>query len=62
MEASYTFNLSINEFARIAQRSVASFKREFYEYYRITPGKWLTHKRLEYAKLLLHTSKKMSVK
>ena len=57
MEANYTFNLSINEFARIAQRSVATFKREFYEYYHTTPGKWLTHKRLEYAKHLLHVSK-----
>ncbi|HRO47465.1 AraC family transcriptional regulator [Agriterribacter sp.] len=58
MEANYTFNLSIDEFARIAQRSVATFKREFYAYYHTTPGKWLTEKRLEYAKLLLETSKK----
>lgn len=58
MEANYTFNLSIDEFARIAQRSVATFKREFQEYYHTSPGKWLTHKRLEYAKLLLDTSKK----
>ncbi len=58
MEANYTFNLSVDEFARIAQRSVAAFKREFHEYYHTTPGKWLTHKRLEYAKLLLDTSKK----
>ena len=58
MEANYTFNLSIEEFARIAQRSVATFKREFYEYYHTTPGKWLTQKRLEYAKHLLDTSKK----
>jgi AraC-like DNA-binding protein len=58
MEANYTFNLAIDEFARIAQRSVATFKREFYEYYHTTPGKWLTQKRLEYAKYLLDTSKK----
>jgi AraC-like DNA-binding protein len=58
MEANYTFNLAIEEFARIAQRSVATFKREFHEYYHITPGKWLTQKRLEYAKYLLDTSKK----
>lgn len=58
MEANYTFNLEIEEFARIAQRSVATFKREFYEYYYTTPGKWLTQKRLEYAKYLLDTSKK----
>jgi AraC family transcriptional regulator, exoenzyme S synthesis regulatory protein ExsA len=58
MEANYTFNLAIEEFARIAQRSVATFKREFHQYYRTTPGKWLTQKRLEYAKYLLDTSKK----
>lgn len=58
MEANYTFHLAIEEFARIAQRSVATFKREFHEYYHTTPGKWLTQKRLEYAKYLLDTSKK----
>ncbi|HEX5153258.1 MAG TPA: AraC family transcriptional regulator [Parafilimonas sp.] len=58
MEANYTFNLTIDEFARIAQRSVASFKREFHEYYHTSPGKWLTNKRLEYAKQLLDISKK----
>jgi AraC-like DNA-binding protein len=58
MEANYTFNLAIEEFARIAQRSMATFKREFHEFYHTTPGKWLTQKRLEYAKYLLDTSKK----
>ena len=58
MEANYTYNLSIEEFARIAQRSVAAFKREFQEYYHTSPGKWLTSKRLEYAKQLLDLSKK----
>jgi transcriptional regulator GlxA family with amidase domain len=50
--------LANEEFARIAQRSIATFKREFHEYYHTTPGKWLTQKRLEYAKNLLDTSKK----
>jgi AraC-like DNA-binding protein len=58
MEANYTFNLTIDGFARIAQRSVGTFKREFREYYHTTPGRWLTQKRLEYAKDLLATSKK----
>ena len=58
MEANYTYNLSIEEFSRIAERSVASFKREFQDYYHTSPGKWLTHRRLEYAKLLLEESKK----
>jgi AraC-like DNA-binding protein len=58
MEANYTFNLTIEEFARIARRSVTTFKREFHEFYHTTPGRWLTQKRLEYAKHLLETSKK----
>lgn len=58
MELNYTFNLSLAEFAMIAQRSIATFKREFKENYNTTPGKWLTQKRLEHAKLLLNTSKK----
>jgi AraC-like DNA-binding protein len=58
MEANYTFNLSVDEFARMAQRSVTTFKREFQEYYHTSPGKWLTHHRLEHAKLLLYTSRK----
>ena len=58
MEPNYMFNLSLSEYARIAQRSLASFKREFSEVYRTTPGKWLTQKRLEYAQVLLENSSK----
>ncbi len=58
MEANYMFNLTIAEYARIAHRSVSAFKKEFHEYYHTTPGKWLTDKRLEHAKLLLETSGK----
>ena len=58
MESNYTFNLSLTEFARIAQRSLASFNREFRENYHTTPGKWLTQKRLNYAQHLLSTSRK----
>ena len=58
MEANYMFNLTIEEYARIAGRSVAAFKREFNEYYGTSPGKWLTNRRLEHTKLLLTTSKK----
>ena len=58
MEANYTYNLSIAQFARMTGRSVSSFKREFQHFYHTSPGKWLIHKRLEYAKHLLETSKK----
>lgn len=58
MENNFYFNLSIAEFARITQRSVSTFKRDFQEYYHTTPGKWLSQKRLGYAKHLLDTSRK----
>ena len=57
MEQNYMYNLNLSEFARIAGRSLASFKRDFFEYYRCTPGKWLTEKRLEHAEMLLNSSK-----
>lgn len=56
MEANFYFNLSIAEFARLAQRSVSTFKREFMDIYQTTPGKWLLHKRLDFSKHLLDTS------
>lgn len=44
MECNYMFNLSLEEFSRIAQRSLATFKREFSELFNTTPGKCL-HKK-----------------
>jgi AraC-like DNA-binding protein len=58
MEANYTYNLSLDELARISHRSLTVFKKEFTEVFNTTPGKWLVKKRLEYAQLLLVTSQK----
>lgn len=58
MESNYRYNLSLAEFARIAQRSLATFNRDFASQFNTTPGKWLTQKRLQYAQLLLDTTKK----
>lgn len=58
MEANYVYNLSLLEFARIAQRSLATFKREFNEIFHVSPGKWLLQKRLNYAHYLLDSSRK----
>ncbi|MEP7317672.1 MAG: AraC family transcriptional regulator [Panacibacter sp.] len=57
MEANFNFNLTLEEYARIAQRSLATFKRDFEELYHSSPGKWLKTRRLKYAKHLLDTSK-----
>lgn len=56
MEANYMYNLTISEFAEIAHRSTATFRREFEAYFHTTPGKWLTEKRLARAELLLRTT------
>lgn len=58
MESSFMYNLTTEEYARLAGRSLASFKREFKEHYKTTPGKWLTQKRLEYAKQFLLSSQR----
>ena len=56
MEKNYTFHLNLKEYARISNRSLASFKREFFEYYHTTPGKWLTDHRINHAGVLLETT------
>lgn len=56
MEENYRYNLTIAEYAAIANRSISTFKRDFYEYYKTTPGKWLTQRRLQLAQLKLETS------
>lgn len=53
MERNFNFNLSLEEFARLSQRSLSSFKRDFHQHFDETPGKWLLNKRLDYASVLL---------
>lgn len=56
METNYMLNLSLKEFAAIANRSLSAFKRDFFQHYQTTPGKLLTQRRLESASLMLHTT------
>jgi AraC-like DNA-binding protein len=58
MEANYTYNFALSEFAKLANLSLASFKREFKKVFQTTPGKWLMEKRLHYAYRLLNTTSK----
>ncbi|HEY0677251.1 MAG TPA: AraC family transcriptional regulator [Chitinophagaceae bacterium] len=53
MEANYAYNLAIEDYARLCNRSVSSFKRDFQSIYKTTPGRWLSEKKLERAKQLL---------
>ena len=53
MESNYCFNLKLEQFAQLSNRSLSAFKRDFYRQYKCTPGKWLTEKRLEHSMNLL---------
>lgn len=58
MEANYTYNLSLQEYAKITNRSLATFKRDFKRLFNTSPAKWLIDKRLDYAQLLINTTEK----
>lgn len=53
MEDNYCFNLKLEQFAQLSNRSLSSFKRDFQKQYNTTPGKWLLEKRLNHAMHLL---------
>jgi AraC-like DNA-binding protein len=56
MEANFSYNLSLEEFARLCHRSLSSFKRDFKKHFNVSPGKWLLRKRLDYSAILLKNS------
>ena len=60
MEENFRYNLGLNDLAKIALRSLPTFKREFKETFQTTPGRWILQKRLKDANLLLQTTQ-MSV-
>lgn len=47
--------LTLEEFARLSGRSLASFKRDFQTHYHSSPKKWIHQQRLIHAKMLLQT-------
>lgn len=58
MESNYAYNLTIENYAQLCNRSVSSFKRDFQAIYKTSPGRWLIEKKLETAKKLLLQSVK----
>ncbi|HEX5654812.1 MAG TPA: AraC family transcriptional regulator [Chitinophagaceae bacterium] len=50
MEKNYAYNLGIGDYARMTNRSVSSFKRDFQTLYKTTPGRWIMDKKLALAK------------
>jgi transcriptional regulator GlxA family with amidase domain len=53
MEDNYCFNLKLEEFAKLSNRSLSAYKRDFKKTFSTTPGKWLMEKRLNHAMHLL---------
>jgi AraC-like DNA-binding protein len=56
MDANFCYNLSLDDYAKLCNRSLSSFKRDFQKHFGISPGKWLQKKRLEYSATLLKNS------
>jgi len=56
MEENYCHNLALEAFARLCHRSLSSFKRDFYQAYNTSPGRWLLERRLERAAHLLRNT------
>jgi AraC family transcriptional regulator, exoenzyme S synthesis regulatory protein ExsA len=58
MNDNYCFNLSLEQYAALCNRSLSAFKRDFQKQFNSAPGKWLLEKRLQQAHvLLLHQGK-----
>ena len=53
MEDNFAYNLTIEAYAKMTNRSVSTFKRDFQSVYKTSPGRWLTEKKLMHAKKLL---------
>ncbi len=58
MECNFNYPMNLKEYARLSRRSLSTFKRDFKNEYDISPGRWLTRKRLELAKYLLENTGK----
>ena len=53
MDDNFCFNLKLEQYALLSNRSLSAFKRDFQKQFNNTPGKWLLEKRLQHARFLL---------
>jgi AraC-like DNA-binding protein len=53
LEENFARNLTLKDYAKLTNRSVSSFKRDFFAIYQTSPGRWLLEKKLARAKCLL---------
>lgn len=61
MNENYCYNLKIEQFAALSNRSISAFKRDFEAIFKTTPGKWLLEKRLLHAQALLYNHSKKAI-
>jgi len=57
MNHHYQYNIPLSSFAKLAGRSLSTFKRDFTRLFETTPEKWLQQKRLEQAHYLISKQK-----
>ncbi len=60
MFKNFQYNISLEAFARLTGRSLATFKRDFEKLFNTSPAKWLKEKRLEEAYYQIHQKNKKS--
>ncbi|QRR01383.1 AraC family transcriptional regulator [Dyadobacter sandarakinus] len=53
MNHNFKYNIPLSSFAKLAGRSLSTFKRDFTKIFETTPEKWLQQKRLEEAHYLI---------
>ena len=53
MEDNCLYNLDLEQYARLCNRSLSKFKRDFAATFNESPGRWLLEKRIEHAQRLL---------
>jgi len=58
MEENFAYCLNLEQYADLCSMSLSSFKRNFREVYKTSPGKWLSEKRLDFGSHLLRTTDK----
>jgi len=58
MENNCLYHMRLHEYARLCHRSLSSYKRDFYNIFGVSPGRWLLKKRLAHASYLLSHSER----
>jgi AraC-like DNA-binding protein len=58
MEDNFCFNLKLETYAELSNRSLSTFKRDFEKLFHCSPGKWLLEKRLHHALHLMNNQNK----